>query len=95
MAKRCVNCKMWAMKNSDYCLNHNPNKKAITNLLPDGTRLPKNYSLRTIQGIKNACIKALRGLFNNEEPRKSGRLPSSSHTGNGWNTSMPYANGRL
>ena len=64
---------MWAMKDSDYCLHHNPDRTSITKLIPS-IRVAKNYKLSTIQGIKNACVNAIKGLMDSDKSRQSASI---------------------
>ena len=73
MGKKCIKCGAWAMKNSEFCLNHNPDRPPIIKELST-LRPARNYKLSTLQGIKNACITAIKGLVNKDDARHSASI---------------------
>ena len=75
IGRRCKLCKVWAMKNSEFCLHHNPDRKLISN------NLPSLKNLNTIEDLKNAYKGLIRGLFrgliNENRAVKTGYLLNS------------------
>ena len=74
IGRRCKLCKVWAMKNSEFCLHHNPNRT-----IPD--YLPSLKNLNTVEDLKNAYKGLIRGLFrgliNENRAVKTGYLLNS------------------
>ena len=75
MGIKCKLCNVWAMKNSEFCLHHNPDRKLLEH------NLPSLKNLNTIEDIKNAYKGLIRGLFrgliNENRAVKTGYLLNS------------------